>query len=344
MQTQKRLIHLNPAATSTDLNRGRRLLMTLGAGAICGLAESVVAQSDYPSRQIRIVVPFSAGSGSDAFARLIGPRLAAARNQPVVVENREGAGGVIGATYVSKASADGYTLLLGALAWSIAPSLYRNAPYDPVRDFAPVGRIGYIPQVLVVTPSLGLSSVKDVIRMARTRPGSVNYASSGKGTPSHLFMEYLKGLAKVDIQEIPYKNSAQALTDVISGQVMMNLPNIAAALPHIRSGRLKALAVTTPTRSAIAPDIPTMAESAGLPEYAAAHWQGLIAPAGTPPEIILRLNNELNRILQMADVMERLTNLGVDVVPSTPAQISEEVRIDVAKWSHLVKTMNLALD
>jgi tripartite-type tricarboxylate transporter receptor subunit TctC len=157
-------------------------------------------------------------------------------------------------------------------------------------------------------------------------------------------MEYLKSLANVDIQEVPYKSAAQALTDVIGGQVMMNLPNIAAALPHIRAGRLKALAVTTSSRSAVAPEIPAMAESAGLPTYAAAHWQGLIAPAGTPPEVIARLNAELNRALQMPDVKDRLVKLGVDVVPSTPEQIAAEVRDDVAKWSQLIKSINLSLD
>lgn len=302
------------------------------------------AAQQFPTKPIRIVVPFSAGSGSDVFARTLGPRFTEAWGQQIVVENREGAGGMIGAQFVAKAAPDGHTLLLAATPWAVSPSLYAKPPYDPLRDFVAIGRIGFIPSVLVVHPTLPVDDVKGLIRLGKAKPGHLDYSSSGKGAPSHLFMEYLKTMAKVDIVEVPYKITAQALTDVIGGQVMMNLPILAAALPHIRAGRLKALAVTSGKRSAAAPEIPTMAESAGLPDYDAAQWQGLVAPAGTPAEVVARLNGELNRALQRPDVRERIGNLGVDFALTTPEQFTADIKADIVKWSKLIKALGIRLD
>ncbi len=298
----------------------------------------------YPTKPIRIIVPFSAGSGSDVFARTLGPKFTETFGQQIVVENREGAGGVIGAQLVAKAAPDGYTLLLGSTSWAVAPSLYAKPAYDTLRDFVPVGRIGFIPSVLVVHPTLPVNDVKALIKLAREQPGKLDYSSSGKGAPSHLFVEYFKAMAKVDIVEVPYKNTAQALTDVMGGQIMMNLPILAAALPHVRAGRLKALAVTSGKRASVAAEIPTMAESAGLPGYEAAQWQGLIAPAGTPPDIVTRLNAELNRVLQLPEVQQRIGNLGVEFATATPQQFASDIRVDIAKWDQLIKSLGIRLD
>lgn len=307
------------------------------------LSANVLAQG-FPNKPVRIIVPFSAGSGSDVFARTLGPKFTETWGQQIVVENREGAGGVIGAQLVAKAAPDGYTLLLGSTSWAVAPSLYAKPPYDALKDFAPIGRIGFIPSVLVVHPTLPVNDVKALIKLAQAQPGKLDYSSSGKGAPSHLFVEYFKAMSKVDIVEIPYKNTAQALTDVMGGQVMMNLPILAAALPHVRAGRLKALAVTSAKRAGVAPEIPTLAESAGLPGYDAAQWQGFIAPAGTPNDIVMRVNAELNRALQLPDVKERIGNLGVDFAPTSPPQFAAEIKADIAKWDQLIKQLGIRLD
>ena len=311
---------------------------------LCGFASAVVMAQGFPNKPVRIIVPFSAGSGSDVFARTLGPKFTETWGQQVVVEDREGAGGAIGAQLVAKAAPDGYTLLLGATSWAVAPSLYAKPPYDAFRDFVPVGRIGSVPSVLVVHPALPVNDVKALIKLAKAQPGKLDYSSSGKGAPSHLFVEYFKAMAKVDIVEVPYKITAQALTDVIGGQIVMNLPILAAGLPHVRAGRLKALAVTSAKRAGAAPEIPTLAESGGLPGYEAAQWQGFIAPAGTPADVVTKINAELNRALQLPDVKERIGNLGVDFAPTTPQQFAADIKTDVAKWDQLIKSLGIRLD
>lgn len=311
------------------------LSLTVTAGAIA---------QQFPAKPIRIVVPYSAGSGSDVIARALGVKFTEAWGQPVVVENREGAGGLIGAQFVAKAAPDGYTLLMAGIPWAVSPSLYAKPSYDPLRDFVAIGRVGFTPSVLVVSPTLPVKDVKELLQLAQAKPGQINYSSSGKGAPSHLFMEYLKTMAKVDIVEVPYKITSQALTDVIGGQVMMNMPILVAALPHIQAGRLKALAVTSGTRSAAAPEIPTMAESAGLPGYEATQWVGLVAPAGTPAEVVARINAELNRALQQPDVRERIGKLGVDFAPTTPEQFTADIKADTSKWNALIKALGIQLD
>ena len=311
------------------------LSLTVTAGALA---------QDFPTKPIHIIVPYSAGSGSDVISRVLGAKLSEAWGQPVIVENREGAGGLIGAQAVLKAAPDGYTLLCAGIPWAVSPSLYAKPAYDPLRDFVAVGRVGFVPSVLVVSPTLPVKDVKELLQLARDKPGQINYSSSGKGSPSHLFMEYLKTMAKVDIVEVPYKVTSQALTDVIGGQVMMNMPILIAGLPQIRAGRLKALAVTGATRAAAAPDIPTMAESAGLPGYEATQWIGYVAPAGTPPEVVARINAELNRALQQPDVKERISKLGLDFAPATPEQFAAYIKSDTGKWNDLIKTLGIRLD
>jgi len=330
-------------ATGPAMN-DRRIFRGYALAAALLLASAGVAAQGYPSRSVRIIVPFSAGSGTDAFARTLAPKFTEAWGQQVVVENREGAGGTIGAQLVARSPADGHTLLAAGTSWAIAPSLYAKPPYETLRDFVPIGRIGHVPSVLVVHPSMQVNSVRDLIRLARSQPGRLDYSSSGKGAPSHLFMEYFKVAARVDIVEVPYKVTSQALTDVIGGQVMMNLPVLSAALPQIRAGRLKALAVTTAARSQAAPDIPTMAESGDLPGYEAAQWHGLAAPAGTPPAVIAQINKELNRVLVLPEVRERISGLGVEIAPTTPAEFATDIRAHIEKWLKLIRTLGIRLD
>lgn len=322
--------------------------MRVTTAVLCGFlalnAFNSVAQT-YPSKPVRIIVPFSAGSGSDIFARTLAPKFTEAWGQQIVVENREGAGGLVGAQVVAKSTPDGYTLLLAAIAWSVAPYVYAKPPYDATRDFGAIGRIGFIPNVLIVHPTLRVNDARDLIRLAKSKPGQLDYSSSGgKGAATQLFMEYFKSMAGVAIVEVPYKNTAQSYTDVISGQVMMSMPILIAVLPHINAGRLKALAVTSRKPSPVAPDIPTMAESADLPEFEAVQWQGLVGPAGIPQDIVSRISAALNRALAQPDVRSRLTTLGVEIAPTTPAEFANYVKADTAHWSKLIKALGIRVD
>lgn len=313
--------------------------------ALFSLAPVYSVAQAYPNKPVRIIVPFSPGSGSDILARTLGPKFTEAWGQQIVIENREGAGGLIGAQIAAKAEPDGYTLLLAAIAWSIAPSIYAKPPYDPVRDFVPIGRIGLIPNVLIVHPSVPVNDVKELIRLAKAKPGHLNYSSSGgKGAATQLFMEYFKSMADVNIVEVSYKNTAQSYTDVVAGQVMMSMPILIAVLPHIRAGRLKGLAVTSGKRSPVAPEIPTMAESSGLADFQAVQWQGLVAPAGTPAQIVARINAELNRALQQPDVGTRLGALGVEIAPTTPEEFASSIKADITHWGKLIKALGIRVD
>jgi len=324
-------------------NLCRRLTVFLGA-ILFALFHGLSLAQSFPSKTVRIVVPFAAGTGADIFARTLSSKFSEAWGQTVVVDNITGAGGLLGSQTVGNALPDGHTLLLAATSWAVAPSLYAKPPYDPLRDFVPIGRIGFIPSVIVVNPSLPVSDLKQLIELARAKPGQLNYSSSGKGSPSHLFVEYLKAAAKIDILEVPYKISSQALTDVMAGLVTLNQPILSAALPQIRAGRLKALAVTTSTRSAVAPEIPTVAESGGLPGFEAAQWQGFVAPAGTPAAVVARINADLNRILQLPDVKQRIGGLGLEFALTSPSEFASDIRADIAKWSQLIKSLSLPLD
>ena len=314
---------------------------------ICGvgLPAAVLAQpaaNTYPAKPVRVIVPFPPGSGVDLITRIVVPRLAEALGQSFVVDNRGGAGGILGTEIAVKAPADGYNLYVGGAALIVTP-LTTKVSYS-YRDFAPISRLASVPFIVVVHPSMPVNDITHLIKLARAKPGQLDYSSSGKGAPSHLFVEYMKAMAKVDIVEVPYKITAQALTDVIGGQVMMNLPILAAALPHIRGGRLKALAVTSSARAAAAPDIPAMGESSELRGYDAAQWQGLVAPAGTPPDIVARINAELNRALLLPDVKQRIGNLGVEFAPAAPEQFAADIRADTAKWNKLIRTLAIRLD
>ena len=307
--------------------------------AFAGLvvATPVVAQN-YPARPLRMIVPFSPGGATDVPARILAQRLSEAFGHQIVIDNRPGAGGVLGADAVAKAPPDGYTLLLTATTHVISASLYKKLPYDAIRDFAPVMLIGSGPNVLTVHPSLPAKNVRELIALAKTRPGKIDYASSGNGSAQHLFGALFMSLADVRMMHIPYKGSAPATTDLIAGQVSVGFPGIALVLPHTKAGRLRALAVTSAERSKAMPDVPSIAE-AGVPGYAATRWLGLLAPKGTPPEIVQKLYDEIAKLLRQPEVESAYLATGTDVTISNPEQFGRFVQAEYDKWAKVIRTI-----
>ena len=302
-----------------------------------------VAQT-YPYRPIHFIVPYPAGGPLDAVARLLGQKVSESVGQPVVVENRAGAGGNIGAELVAKSPPDGYTILMGAVAThAINPTLYSSIPYDPVRDFIPVTQVASTPNVLIVNPSIPVSSVKEFIAYAKANPGKLNFGSGSTGSAGHLAGELFKSMAGVDMTHIPYKGAAPAMQDLIAGQVQLMFDNLASALTQVRAGKVKALAVTTANRSELAPELPTIAES-GLPGFDINTWFGVFAPAHTPRDIVDRLHNEFATALAAPDVRSRMHNLGAEPVSSTPEQFADYIRSEAAKYARVIKASGAKVD
>ena len=302
------------------------------------MAVPLFAQN-YPSRPIRMIVPFSPGGATDVPARIVAQRLSEALGQQVVIDNRPGAGSMLGAEVVAKTNPDGYTLLLTATTHVISASLYKKVPYDAVRDFAPVMLVGSGPNVLAIHPSLPAKSVRELIALAKAQPNKIDYASSGNGSAQHLFGALFLSMANIRMTHIPYKGSAPATTDLISGQVSVGFPGIALALPHTKAGRLRSLAVTSEKRSKAMPDVPSLAE-AGVPGYAATLWSGLLAPKGTPPEVIQRLHDEIAKILRQPDVENTFLATGTDVTITTPDQFGQFLKAEYDKWANVVKAVD----
>jgi len=311
--------------------------------ALAALPSMALAQA-WPSKPIKWVVPFAPGGTTDILARTVGDKLALALGQPVIVENRPGAGGGVGADVVAKAAPDGYTLVGGTISThAINASLYRKLPYDPVKDFAAITLIARLPNLLVVNPEIPATSVRELVTLMKANPGKYTFASSGNGTSQHLSGELFKSIAGVEMQHIPYKGSPPALQDVVGGQVSMTFDNITTALPLAKAGKLRPLAVTTARRSDVAPEIPTMAE-AGLAGYEIGSWQGVFAPAGTPPAVVNRLNAEIVRILRMPEIRDKLLALGAEPVGNSPEEFSAMVRSEVVKWAEVVKRSGAQVD
>jgi tripartite-type tricarboxylate transporter receptor subunit TctC len=296
----------------------------------------VHAQGAYPTKPIRLIVPSVAGGGTDISARLIAPRLSEYLGQQVVVENRAGAAMMIGGEAVARAAPDGYTLLMGISTLTINPSIHPKMPYDTVRDFAPVSLAVTLPNVLVTHPSLPVKTVRELIVFARSRPGQLNYGSAGVGSSLHLSMELFLSMTKLRMVHIPYKGSAPALVDMLAGQIVVMTGTMITVIPHIRGGRLRALGVTSATRSQVAPDVPSIAE-AGVPGYESVQWYGVLAPAGTPREVITRIHEGVVRALQDATVRKRFLDDGVEPVGSSPEEFAALIRADMAKWAKVVK-------
>ncbi len=313
----------------------RRVLL---AFAVIVVALPVHAQN-YPVRPVRMIVPFSPGGATDVPARILAQRLSEAFGHQIVIDNRPGAGGVLGADAVAKAAPDGYTLLLTATTHVISASLYQKLPYDAIRDFAPVMLIGSGPNVLTVHPSLPAKNVRELIALAKARPGKIDYASSGNGSSQHLFGALFMSLADIRMMHIPYKGSAPATTDLIAGQVSVGFPGIALVLPHTKAGRLRALAVTSAERSKAMPDVPSIAE-AGVPGYAATLWLGLLAPRGTPPQIVQKLFDEIAKLLRQPEVESAYLATGTDITISNPEQFGLFVKAEYDKWAKVIKAVD----
>jgi tripartite-type tricarboxylate transporter receptor subunit TctC len=297
---------------------------------------STAAAQTYPSKPIRFIVPFPPGGGNDTMARAFGQKMSEGFAQPIVIDNRPGAGGNIGAETAARALPDGYTVFLGGVgSHGINPNLQLKLPYDPLKDFAPISLIASAPLVIVVPPSLPIKSVSDLVQLAKARPGELNYASSGTGTIAHLSAELLNSMAKIKLEHVPYKGTGPALTDLLAGRVQVMFNSAVSILPQVRSGKLRALAMTAAKRSAAMPDLPTVAES-GVPGYEAASWYGVLAPAGTPRPIMEKLNSEIVRIARTPEVRERLAADGADPVGSSPEEFAAYIKLELARWARVI--------
>jgi tripartite-type tricarboxylate transporter receptor subunit TctC len=319
-----------------------QVLCSVLYGIALVLAVPVSLAQPYPARPIRLVVPYPPGGGADNVARPIAQKLSEALGQQVVIDNRGGAAGIIGAQIVAKSKPDGYTLLDDSSSRAVNPAL-RPLPFDTMKDFAPISMIVINPSILVVHPSLPVNTVADLIRLAKQRPRQIMYASSGVGSALHMGAELFKYLAKVDMLHVPYKGGGPALADLIGGHVQLVFPNIASGLPHVKSGKLKGIAVGSTKRSRAAPQVPTVAES-GLPGFELYEWNALFAPAGTPPEIIARLNAELAKVLRVPDIQERLFQMGAEPAPGTPEELDDYVRREIVKWEKVVREMGIKVE
>ena len=314
-------------------------LMCVATSFFCSVA---IAQH-YPSKPIRLIVPSSPGGGSDITARIIAPRLSEVLHQQVVTDNRAGASTMIGTEMVARASPDGYTLLLASTPLVTNPAMYAKVPYDALRDLAAVTQIVSLPNLLVAHPSLPVRNVKELVSLAKSRPGYLTYASAGAGTSPHLAMELLISMSGVKMIHVPYKGAGPGIIDVISGQILLMAPSIITVLNYVKDGRLRALGVTSVKRASGLPDIPTIAES-GVPGYDAAQWFGLMAPTGTSREIVTLLHMAVAQGLQIPEVRARLLSSGAEVVGNTPEEFSSYLRAETVKWAQVVKRSSIRLD
>lgn len=317
-----------------------RVLLALAA---CALTASAWGQA-YPNKPLKMILPFPAGGPTDIVARAMGQGLAEALGHNVVIDNRPGGGGLIGATLAAKAPGDGYTLLLGGITtFGVAPSVHKNLAFDPVKDFLPVTMATRQPILLMMHPSLPVKSVREFIALAKARPGEINYASSGPGGSGHMAGELFRLVTGVNLVHIPYKGAPPALNELIAGQVQVMFGTILASAPHIRSGRVRAIAITGPQRSTALPEVMTFSD-AGLPTYDASSWNGVLVPAGTPRAVVDRLNAEIVRILKSPNVLERLAQDGALPAPTTPEEFAAFIKAEIVKWAKVVQAANIRID
>jgi tripartite-type tricarboxylate transporter receptor subunit TctC len=324
----------------------RRQALLAGAASAISLAWPAAAQS-FPNRPLKIVVPFTPGGSSDVLARAIGVELGRSLNQPVIIENLPGAGGSLGAERVAKASADGYTLLMGHVGTlAVNPSLYPRLGYDPVRSFAPVAWVARVPNVLVVNGSVPAKNLKELVALAKAQPGGLAYGSGGNGSAAHTTMEYLKLQTGTSFLHIPYRGTAPSVTDLLAGQVQVLFTGVPALLPHIRAGKIRALAVSSPKRIPVLPEVPTVAESgvAGTKGFEADQWYGVVAPAGTPAEIVALLNRHINQALGSEEVRSRLAAEGAEPTPNSPQVFGQLIAREIPRWDKVVKSARISLD
>ncbi|WP_404300299.1 Bug family tripartite tricarboxylate transporter substrate binding protein [Alicycliphilus denitrificans] len=322
----------------------RRTLLASLAVAAAGALPLGAAAQNYPTKPVTIIVPFSAGGTTDILARIVGQGLTAELGQPVVVDNKPGAGGNIGGSLAAKAAPDGYTLFMGTVGThAINQALYKKMPFDPVKDFAPLSRVATVPNLLVAHPSQPFKTVKEMIAYAKANPGKITFGSPGSGASPHVSGELFKSMTGTDLLHVPYKGSAPAMTDLLGGQTSIMFDNMPSAIQHVRSGKLRPIAVTTAKRSPELPDVPTIAE-AGVPGYEATSWFGMFAPAATPKPVLDKLNAALIKVLNQADVKKKIAEQGGDVVAETPAQFAAFIKSESTKWGKVVKESGATVD
>jgi tripartite-type tricarboxylate transporter receptor subunit TctC len=322
----------------------KRLLAAIGFALLPGLLSSVVLAQAYPSKPVRLIVPFAAGGTTDVLARLVGQKLADTLGQQVIIDNRPGASGNIGTEMAVKSPADGYTLVMafdGTIA--INPSTYRKLPFDTQKDLAPIANVAQLPLLMVVHPAVPAKSLAEFVAYAKANPGRVNYSSAGPGSTGHLAGELLRGRAGIEIVHIAYKGGGQAVQDLLGGQIQMLMTGLPTVEGHLKGGKLRALGFTSAKRVPGAPEVPTFNES-GYPGLVVASWYGLFAPAGTPADILRRLNADVNRILQLPDVRERLAGLGVEATGGTAEQFAETIKADITRWAKVVADAGIKID
>ena len=308
---------------------------------LCFTQFTYAAETGYPNRPVRLIAPFSTGGGVDIVARLISQKLGEKWGQQFVVDNRTGATGIIGTELAARATPDGYTLLVGnAATHAVHVSLYNKLPYDAVKDFTPISLVGRVPEMLVVSPSLPVNTVKELIAMAAAKPGELTYGSAGAGSPPHLAGELFQYLAKVRFVHIPYKGSAPALADLLGGQINMYFSNILSAVPYVKAKRLRGIGVTSTTRSVVAPEIPTIAES-GLPGYSDYNWYGILAPRNTPTAIVNKLHAGIVQVVRTSDIEDRLTKDGAEVIASTPDEFAAFIAEEIKKYAQIINQSGL---
>lgn len=318
----------------------KKLLSALCLSA--GMLAVAHAADDYPSHPVNIVVPFSSGGATDILARLLAERMSAELGQTFIVENKPGAGTMIASNYVARAKPDGHTLLLAASSLGIAPSIYSKVDYDPVKDFAPISQVASVVHVLEVSPALPVKSVKELIDYMKANPGKLSYGSVGVGTSTHLETELFKSMAGVDMEQIPYKGSAPALTDLVAGRIQVMFDAWASSGPFVKDGKIRVLAVTTEKPSKSVPDIPTIAEA--VPGFSAMPWLGLVAPTGTPDAIVQKLYQTLTKVMKQPDVQQKFASLGLDPIGSDPAAFKAFIAKDIQTWGKVAKEANIRLD
>lgn len=311
------------------------LLATLEAGLVCA--------QPYPSKPIRLIVPFAAGGGTDMIARLVGSELHDSMGQPVLVDNRGGSGGVVGTNIVAKSDPDGYTISLCSLGFSYAPSLYKSLPYDTEKDLAPITRLAIQPFVFTAHPSLGVHNMKELIALAKAKPGEIHYGSGGAGGASHLGTALLRHMTGINLTHVPYKGTGPALTATMSGEIQMQLIGMSAVVPHLKSGRLRILAVSSARRSSAAPNVPTAQES-GVPNYVFDVWYGMLAPGRTPPAVISKLNAEINRALKVPAVIQRFAAAGLEPAGNSSAEFVKLIHDEIVKWRKVVAAANIRVN
>lgn len=326
----------------SDITRRTAIACLVSATLALGSMVPAAAQG-WPEKPVTVVVPFAPGGTTDIIARTIGHKMGESLHQPVVVDNRPGAGGTLGASNVARATPDGYTLLLATVAHTMAPGIYRKLPYDFTRDLVPVGLVALTPNVLLVSPSLPVKSVAELIAYIKSHPGKVNYGSAGPGSTEHLSGELFRSMTGTDIVHVPYKGGAPMMTDLIAGQIQMAVETSPSAAPHVRSGKLRALAVTTAKRSSAYPGVPTLEES-GIKGYEVTTWYALMAPRGTPEAVTRRLGTELAKALQGPDVLKRFEEQGVTAGDMTPAKLAEFIRLETERWGRVSKTAGVTAE